>query len=75
MSSLARSRPRPLWNALPRVTSGNRLVIPLRPSLSAGTYSVRWSVVSDDGHEEEGVLAFGMAAFFAWTSAPIDSPR
>jgi methionine-rich copper-binding protein CopC/putative copper export protein len=44
----------------PRVTSGNRLVIPLRPSLSSGNYSVRWSVVSDDGHEEEGVIAFGI---------------
>ena len=44
----------------PRVTSGNRLVIPLSPSLSAGNYSVRWSVVSDDGHEEEGVVAFGI---------------
>ena len=44
----------------PRVTSGNRLVIPLSPSLSAGNYSVRWSVVSDDGHEEEGVIAFGI---------------
>ena len=44
----------------PRVTSGNRLVIPLSPSLSAGNYSVRWSVVSDDGHEEEGVVVFGI---------------
>src|SRR5207248_11548268 len=44
----------------PHVMSGNRLVIPLGRSLSAGNYSVRWSVVSDDGHEEEGVLAFGI---------------
>jgi len=44
----------------PRVTSGKRLVIPLQPGLGSGTYSVRWSIVSDDGHEEEGVTAFGI---------------
>ena len=44
----------------PRVTSGDRLVIPLRHALDSGSYSVRWSVVSDDGHEEEGVIAFGI---------------
>jgi len=43
----------------PRV-DGNRLVLPLRPRLDSGSYSVRWSVVSDDGHEEEGVIAFGI---------------
>ena len=40
--------------------AGNRLVLPLAPGLRTGDYSVRWSVVSDDGHEEEGVLAFGV---------------
>src|SRR5206468_508912 len=44
----------------PRVTPGNRLVIPLEPGLARGDYSVRWSIVSDDGHEEEGVIAFGI---------------
>src|SRR5262249_24661936 len=44
----------------PRVTNGKRLVIPLQPGLGSGTYSVRWSIVSDDGHEEEGVTAFGI---------------
>jgi copper transport protein len=44
----------------PRVTAGNRLVIPLRTALDSGSYSVRWSVVSDDGHEEEGVVVFGI---------------
>jgi methionine-rich copper-binding protein CopC/putative copper export protein len=44
----------------PRVMSGDRLVIPLRPALDSGSYSVRWSVVSDDGHEEEGVIVFGI---------------
>jgi copper transport protein len=38
---------------------GKTLVLPLR-SLREGDYSVRWSVVSDDGHQEEGVLAFAV---------------
>jgi copper transport protein len=44
----------------PRVSRGNRLVIPLQPGLDSATYSIRWSIVSDDGHEEEGVIAFGI---------------
>jgi copper transport protein len=44
----------------PRVTAGNRLVIPLHSALDSGSYTVRWSVVSDDGHEEEGVVVFGI---------------
>jgi copper transport protein len=44
----------------PRVGSGNQLVIPLSLGLGTGNYSIRWSVVSDDGHEEEGVIAFGL---------------
>ena len=39
---------------------GNRLVLPLQPGLGDGDYSVRWSAVSEDGHEEEGVIAFGV---------------
>ena len=39
---------------------GATLVIPLRPSLGNGDYSVRWSIVSEDGHHEEGVLAFAI---------------
>ena len=49
----------------PRVEHENRLVIPLRAGLADGDYSVRWSVVSDDGHEEEGVVAFAVG-----TAAP-----
>lgn len=42
----------------PRVVAGDReLVLPLRP-LRAGDYSARWQIVSDDGHLEQGVLAF-----------------
>jgi copper transport protein len=40
---------------------GRELRIPLRP-LADGAYSVRWSIVSDDGHREEGVLAFAVGA-------------
>ena len=40
---------------------GRDLTIPLKP-LRDGVYSVRWSIVSDDGHREEGVLAFAVGA-------------
>src|SRR5919204_6376153 len=36
------------------------LVVPLRHGFGAGDYSVRWSVVSDDGHNERGVTAFAV---------------
>lgn len=42
----------------PRV-AGRMLVLPLR-KVGDGDYTVRWSIVSDDGHEEEGVLAFAV---------------
>ena len=45
----------------PRVVGGTTLVLPLR-RIGDGDYSVRWSIVSDDGHEEEGVLAFAVGA-------------
>ena len=46
------------------VAHGNRreLVVPLRRGLAAGDYSVRWSVISDDGHNERGVTAFAVGA-------------
>lgn len=44
----------------PQVAPGNRLVIPLQRNLPSGDYSVRWSIVSQDGHEEEGIVAFGV---------------
>ena len=43
----------------PRVVDHKTLVIPLQ-RLGDGDYSVRWSIVSDDGHQEEGVLAFAV---------------
>ena len=41
---------------------GHELTLPLRASLQDGDYSVRWSIVSDDGHREEGVIAFAVGA-------------
>ncbi len=46
----------------PRVVGGRTLVLPLGPRLADGDYTVRWSVVSDDGHREQGVIAFGVGA-------------
>ena len=39
-------------------THGRVETIPLRPGLEDGVYTVRWSVVSDDGHLVEGVVPF-----------------
>lgn len=41
---------------------GRTLRIPLRAGLGDGDYSVRWSIVSADGHAEVGVLAFAVGA-------------
>ena len=38
------------------------LVLPLEHNLPDGDYTVRWSIVSDDGHFESGVLAIGVGA-------------
>ena len=38
------------------------LVLPLRPGLPRGAYTVRWRVVSNDGHLVSGVLAFAVGA-------------
>ena len=46
----------------PFVRQSRTLVIPLQPNLPDGNYTVRWSIVSDDGHNEEGVIAFGVGA-------------
>jgi copper transport protein len=44
------------------VSRRTSLVLPLRAQLGRGDYSVRWSIVSEDGHEEEGVIAFAVGA-------------
>jgi copper transport protein len=46
----------------PATTHGRVLTLPLRPGLANGSYSVRWSIVSDDGHREQGVIAFAVGA-------------
>ncbi|HVU77318.1 MAG TPA: copper resistance protein CopC [Gaiellaceae bacterium] len=43
------------------VAHGRTLTIPLKP-LRDGAYSVRWAIVSDDGHTEKGVLAFAVGS-------------
>src|SRR5919204_680607 len=47
------------------------LVVPLRRGLAAGDYSVRWSIVSDDGHNERGVTAFAVGAGAARPTASL----
>jgi copper transport protein len=51
----------------PPRASGHELDLPLQGGLANGVYSVRWSIVSNDGHREQGVLAFGVGA---GTAAP-----
>jgi copper transport protein len=45
-------------------SSGNvdALVIPLRPDLPVGDYTVHWQIVSTDGHLISGVYAIGIGA-------------
>ena len=40
--------------------AGRLLVLPLRAGLPDGDYSVRWSVISNDGHIVQGVLAYAV---------------
>jgi copper transport protein len=44
----------------PRIEGGRTLVLPLRHGLAKGDYTVRWAIISDDGHLESGVLAFAV---------------
>ncbi len=48
--------------AKPRVLGGRTLVIRLRTGLPEGDYTVLWKVLSDDGHEISGTIAFGVGA-------------
>jgi copper transport protein len=58
-AAVANSTGRSVLAGKPR-TSGDTLILPLRSGLANGAYSIRWSIVSDDGHREEGVLAFAV---------------
>jgi copper transport protein len=44
----------------PPRASGRALTLPLAPDLPRGAYTVRWSIVSEDGHPEQGVIAFAV---------------
>jgi copper transport protein len=46
----------------PRIVGGRTLVVPLQRDLGNGDYTVLWRVVSDDGHEISGVIAFAVGA-------------
>ena len=48
---------------------GHELVLPLK-SLGNGDYSVRWAIVSDDGHLESGALAFRVGPAQAGAGVP-----
>jgi copper transport protein len=43
----------------PRV-AGRALTLPLARNLPRGAYTARWSIVSEDGHPEQGVIAFAV---------------
>jgi copper transport protein len=45
----------------PARAHGRVLSVPLR-RIGDGSYTVRWSVISDDGHNETGIVAFAVGA-------------
>ena len=46
----------------PHVFQDRGLVIPLKPNLQRGDYTVLWRVLSDDGHPAAGILTFAVGA-------------
>jgi len=46
----------------PAIVSNRTLLLPLHGRLVHGSYAARWSVVSEDGHEEEGLIAFAVGS-------------
>ena len=48
------------YSAEPRARAGASSRCRFVPGLANGAYSVRWSIVSDDGHREEGLVAFAV---------------
>ena len=44
----------------PAAARGRVLTLPLEHGLRPGDYTARWSIVSEDGHRERGVLAFAV---------------
>src|SRR5436305_14472825 len=66
---VANSGKRPVVAGKPR-THGRVLAIPLR-KLGDGDYTVRWRVLSDDGHTVQGVFPFAVGAGRAPPSAAL----
>lgn len=55
---------------------GTTIVLPLRPHLPDGTYSVTWRVVSADTHVVSGSITFGLGVSpGAGVTAPADNTR
>lgn len=48
--------------ASPAQAKGRVLTLPLERDLARGAYTIRWSIVSEDGHPEEGVIAFAVGS-------------
>jgi len=46
--------------AAPARARGRVLTLSLDRGLARGAYTARWSIVSEDGHPEQGVIAFGI---------------
>src|SRR5439155_1173786 len=46
----------------PARARGRIETVPLRPNLPDGVYTIRWSVISDDGHLIQGVVPFRVGA-------------
>jgi copper transport protein len=61
-AAIANDDGRSVLTGTPHVVGSRRLVLPLRHGLPHGDYSVRWSIVSEDGHQEQGVIAFAVGA-------------
>ncbi|TML46441.1 MAG: hypothetical protein E6G19_01685 [Actinobacteria bacterium] len=68
---VANSGKRPVIAGKPRA-SGRAITIPLQ-KLRDGDYTVRWRVLSDDGHTVDGVFAFAVGAGRAPPSAALSA--
>lgn len=60
------------WAAGPPTIEGNTVSAPVGPLGPRGSYTVRYQIVSDDGHPVSGQLAFTLAA--AGTGRPAKGP-
>ncbi len=59
-STVVRNGGRSVLRGVPSVVGGRQLVMLLRRGLAEGDYTVRWRIVSDDGHLISGVFAFAV---------------